>query len=40
MSYSIIQENMGRKNFFAGKLDFFSKICVFNNLLGVTEKIL
>ena len=40
---SVLLDNtkkMGRKKIFAGKIDFFSKIFVFNNLLGVPEKIL
>ena len=34
MSCWIIRENVGQKLFFTGKIAFFSKICVFNNLLG------
>ena len=30
----------GHDIFFTGKIAFFSKNCVFNNLLGVTEMIL
>ena len=38
-SYSIIRQNVGRKSFFGGKWFFFSKYCVFNNLVNVTETI-
>ena len=31
---SIIRENVGQNLFFTGKIAFFSKNCVFNNLLG------
>ena len=36
----MLEEKIGRNNFFAGKIDFSSKICVFNNLLVVNEMIL
>ena len=37
LSHSRIREKTGQKIFFTGKFAFFSKSCVFNNFLGVTE---
>ena len=40
LSHSRMREKTGQKLFFTGKFAFFSKVCVFNNFLGVTELIL
>ena len=40
LSSSNIREKIGQNFFFTGKLAFFSKNCVFNNLLGPKELML
>ena len=36
----VLPENVGQNLFFTGKIAFFSKICVYNDLLGHEEMIL
>ena len=40
LSHSIMGEKIGQKLFSLEIMHFFSKVCVFNNLVGVTEMIL
>ena len=40
LSHSITRETIGQNLFFAGKFAFFSKHCVFSNLLGVKQLML
>ena len=39
MTWSIIREKIGQMFFYIGKIAFFPKIFVFNNLLGPKEMV-